>query len=327
MNILANQYLIKETVMKMQDCLKGITSTISDYLMGHRSSITSLFLCVGIGFVSAPAYAWDCKLAEGVWQRNISINNGCKYKYENVKVLINNRQVVIRPVSTGQCVPINKCSCLDDSNKPSSGPVVSSRYGHPGSQTSCEQFTRNFNLASGNSALSSNDGQESWSKNSSNQSESIRPAESSPSVTPYNLPYESTVAENDANSNSNDQPDTDVSGVGKNMSGCVSLASDSQGQYIFKNSCNEPIKVAYCVEGVFAKGSTNDAMKCGKGIYQDVIGHKSYTQGSTGVAAMGSNMIAAWAGGSVRWFACEKSSTPYLTSYNPPEGICFSHRN
>lgn len=313
--------------MKMQDCLEKTTSTISDYLMDHRYSITSLFLSVGIGLVSAPAHAWDCKLAEGIWQRSISINNGCKYKYENVKVLVNNRQVAIQPAPIGQCVPINKCSCVDDNDKPSSGPVVSSRYGHPGNQISCEQFTRNFNLASGNSALNSNDGQESWNKKSSYQSDSIKPAQSSSSSTPYNLPYENTVAENEVNNNSNDQSDTDVSGVGKNMSGCVSLASDSQGQYIFKNSCNEPIEVAYCVEGVFKKSSTNESMKCGKGIYQNVIGRKSYTQGSTRVAAMGSNMIAAWAGGSVRWFACEKFSTPYLTSYNPPEGVCFSGKN
>lgn len=312
--------------MNMQDCLENISSTLSDCFMGYRYSISSLFLCVGLGIVSIPAHAWDCKLAEGVWQRNISINNGCKYKYENVKVLVNNRQVVIQPSPMGQCVPINKCSCLDDNNKPSSGSVVSSRYGHPGNKISCEQFTRNFNLTSGNSALSSNDGQESWSKNSSNQSESIRPAESSPSVTPYNLPYESTVAENDVNSNSNEESVADVSDDAKNMSDCVSL-KESNGQYFFQNTCNQPIEVAYCAEGEFPKGSNNRAMRCGKGIYQKVIGHVSYNQGLVGVPAGGSNRLTATPDAAIKWFACKRLVHPYLTSYNPPEGVCFSGKN
>lgn len=304
--------------MNMQDCLENISSTISDFLVGYRPSISSLFLYIGIGFVSAPAHAWDCKLTEGVWQRNITINNGCKYRYENVKVQVNNRQVVIQPSPTGQCVPINKCSCLDDNNKPSSGPVVSSRYGHPGSQVSCEQFTRNFNLSSGSTALNSNDGKENWNKNSSYQSDSIRPTQSSSSATPYNLPYETTLAENETINNSNDQPEADASDDAKNMSHCLEVVQSSLSITSFKNNCNQQVAYTFC-----AANSKNPALKC-KARYSTLIGQDDYGKGGGTVSAGAVTYITPDHGESIRWFACEVSATPYLTSYNPPKGVCFS---
>lgn len=273
------------------------------------------------------AIAWDCELVEGVWQRSISAGH-CGYKYENVNVIANSGNVTIQPTSVGQCIPSGHCSCLDDSNKPSNGPVTSSRYGHPGAQLSCEQFTKNLIISSDHLKINSADGTETWIRTSTSTSTSASASRNSRSNQSASTPYSNGTPYGGSNPTGESQEeDSATSGNkfntdnGKNMSDCINL-TESSGQYVIQNSCDTAITVTYCAEGHFAKSSNNFAMQCGKGLHSNVIDAKDYGKGMTTVQPSGQSVIAATPGAHIKMFACEYPHNPYLVSYNPPRGVC-----
>lgn len=108
---------------------------------------------------------------------------------------------------------------------------------------------------------------------------------------------------------------------GKNMSECINLLEVS-GQYAIQNRCDTAIMVKYCAEGSFAKSSNNYAMRCGAGIHSNVIDAKDYGKGLTTVQPGGQSMIAATPSAHMKMYACEYPRNPYLVSYNPPKGVC-----
>ncbi|MEI2614049.1 MAG: hypothetical protein V9G21_03135 [Methylotenera sp.] len=269
--------------------------------------------------VPIKAVAWDCELAEGVWQRSISGGARCGYKYENVNVIANNGNVTIQPTPIGQCIPSGHCSCLDDNNKPFNGPVSSSRYSHPGAQISCGQLTKNFNISSDRLKMNSADGSEAWVKTSSSSSVSknsrLNPSASTPygNGTPYgtSIANGSNLGEDSVSSDSQSSTDNEA----QNMSQCLEVIQ-SNSITSFKNNCNQEVAYTFC-----AADSKNPALKC-KARYSTVIGQDNYGKGGGMVSAGGITYITPDHGESIRWFACETPATPYLTSYNPPKGVC-----
>ena len=266
------------------------------------------------------AIAWDCELATGTWQRSINSAGSCSYKYENVNITTNSGSVTIHPLSIGQCIPSGRCGCLDDNNKPSSGSVSSSRYGHPGAQMSCAQLTKGFTISSDQLRISSSDGNETWIRTSKSVSASknsrLNQSTSTPygNGTPYGSPNASGSGQVDDLVTSVNQSSTD--NEGKNMSHCLEVVQSSLSITSFKNNCSQQVAYSFC-----AANSKNPALKC-KARYSTVIGQDDYSKGGGTVSAGGITYITPDHGESIRWFACEAPATPYLTSYNPPMGVC-----